>query len=51
MLMKYYLNIIIFDIDNIKHLTWLFAAKKINISGSFRGGAPVQFISKWQQIT
>ncbi len=44
---KYYMNIIVFDKTNTKHLVWHYAAKKFKVSGGFQGGAPVQFVSDW----
>jgi len=47
---KYYLNIIIFDETNVKHLVWISTAKKFTVKGDFHGGAPIQFQCDWQVI-
>jgi lipopolysaccharide transport system ATP-binding protein len=46
----YYVNIIIFDKSNVKHLLWMYGAKKVIIKGDFLGGAPVQYNAVWKQV-
>lgn len=46
----YYMNVIIFDKSNMKHLLWMFGARKVIIKGDFQGGAPIQFNAVWKQI-
>ncbi len=47
----YYINIIVFDKNNTKHLLWLYSAKKIIVTGDFHGGAPIQFSAAWEQTS
>ena len=45
---KYYVNIIIFDKTDTKHILWLYAASRFKIKGNFHGGAPIQFQADWR---
>ncbi len=44
----YYLNIIVFDEGNNKHLLWIYAAKEFIVKGDFFGGCPIQLDAAWR---
>lgn len=44
----YNLNLIVYDKTDNRQLFWLYAGKKLEVTGNFCGGASVQFMGSWQ---
>jgi lipopolysaccharide transport system ATP-binding protein len=45
---KYSFGVVVFDASSVRHLCWIYAAKRFRVDGYFVGSAPVQIVADWK---